>query len=126
METVKISVDVIIDLSQSARAFLTNLFGGSAEKVATPILAPAQIEVPKVSASEPIAVEPETPNAEQPGTTSPEHSIDELRKELAAKVNSNREAIKAKLTAFGAKSLTTLAKDKYDEMFNFLISLTNG
>lgn len=51
--------------------------------------------------------------------------IEELRAVLKDKVNTHREAIKAKLNELGAPSVTKLAADKYEEMYNFLTSLPN-
>ena len=50
-------------------------------------------------------------------------SIEDVRGALTAKVNDHRETIRAKLTEFGAKSVTTLDSSKYQEMYDFLNSL---
>lgn len=50
-------------------------------------------------------------------------SIEDVRAALTAKVNDHRETIRAKLTEFGAKSVTTLDPAKYQEMYDFLNSL---
>lgn len=50
-------------------------------------------------------------------------SIEDVRGALTAKVNDHRETIRAKLTEFGAKSVTALDPDKYQEMYDFLNSL---
>lgn len=49
--------------------------------------------------------------------------IEDVRKVLASKVNDHRDAIKEKLNELGAPSVTKLAKEKYQEMYDFLISL---
>lgn len=50
-------------------------------------------------------------------------SIEDVRGVLTTKVNDHREAIRAKLNEFGAKSVTTLDPSKYNEMYEFLKSL---
>lgn len=136
MEPIKISIDVNLNVSESAKAFFVALFGGCQCNIpvepvdATPSVtqaakpAPTQPAAP-VKTSEPAKPAQSAPAAPAPSTPAagPKHTLDELRKELASKVNSHREAIKTKLTAYGAKSLTTLTEDKYNEMFDFLTSL---
>ena len=144
MEPIKISIDVNFNVSESAKAFFAGLFGGCSYPCNTPVepvdptpsvtqaakkgdgTQPAPTQ-PAASAPTPEPAKPaqSAPAAPAPNTPAagPKHTLDELRKELAAKVNSHREAIKTKLTAYGAKSLTTLAKENYDEMFDFLTSL---
>ena len=62
--------------------------------------------------------------ATQPAATQPAHkNIEDVRTALAKKVNTHRDVIKAKLNEFGAPSVTKLDPDKYDDMYNFLMSL---
>lgn len=50
-------------------------------------------------------------------------TLDELRTLLSEKVGDHRESIKNKLKELGAASVSTLAEDKYEELFNFLDTL---
>ena len=137
MEPIKISVDVNVKISESTQAFVRSLF--SCTQIAQPLPSATQVArsveietqtVPtqpaaSVPTPEPAKPAPSAPAAPAPRTpaTGPAHNLDELRKMLASKVNSHREAIKNKLTAYNAKSLTTLGKEHYDDMYNFLESL---
>lgn len=126
METIKISVDVNVNFSEAVQAFFRSLLGGCSCKAAIPEV--KQVKsipgTPSCDKAEETRTTPVIPVTEPtPASNAPKHTIEELRKELAAKVNNHREAIKAKLNAFGAKSLTVLSEDKYDEMYNFLVSL---
>lgn len=49
--------------------------------------------------------------------------IEDVRKILATKVNDHRNEIKEKLNELGAPSVTKLAPEKYQEMYDFLNSL---
>lgn len=128
MEPIKISIDVNLNVSESTRAFFVNLFGGNqSNKPLTRVDTTPAPTQPAASAPtlEPVKTAPSAPVAPAPSTpvSTPAHTIDELRKALASKVNVHRAAIKAKLQAYGAESLTTLAKENYNEMYDFLASL---
>lgn len=103
MEAMKISVEVSVNFSESTQQFIKSLFGGACQ--CSNSVAPAKHEEPKKA----------------PVATS--KTIEDVRAELAKKVNDHRDAIKAKLTEFGAPSVTKLDPSKYDEMYNFLTSL---
>lgn len=103
METIKISVEVSVNLSENTQKFLTSLFA-----------APAQTQ----SAAKPA---PSVPAA--PAASSASKSIEDVRGMLAEKVNEHRDVIKQKLNELGAPSVTKLDPAKYDEMYNFLESL---
>lgn len=60
---------------------------------------------------------------EQPEAEEGEHTLDELMKMLRDKFEGNQSTIKAKLTEFGAASLSKLDPEHYDEMFDFLSQL---
>ena len=100
MESIKISVEVSVNLSESTQDFIKSLFVATVSK-------------PAVSVEAKPVVEPTTPAV----------SIEDVRQELVKKVNAHREEIKAKLTEFGAPSVTKLDPSKYEEMYNFLTSL---
>ena len=133
MDTIKISVDVNINFSESAQAFLKGIFSQQPKQ---------NVEVASVEPSKPAAQQVPTPSAETAKTqkpagnvssapAAPAHSthassaikIDQVRKALAEKVNDHRAAIKAKLEEFGAPSVTKLDPAKYEEMYNFLEQL---
>jgi len=95
METIKISVEVSVNLSENTQKFLTSLFGN--------------------------AIAPSAPAA--PAASSASKSIEDVRGMLAKKVNEHRDVIKQKLNELGAPSVTKLDPAKYDEMYNFLESL---
>ena len=142
METVKISVDINVNLSESTQEFIKNLFSvgvKASEPVvkesATEVTEPKRTRKKKVeSTPEPEAEAPAEPEAEapaepeaeapaEPEAEAPAVSIEDVRKVLAEKVNEHRAAIKDKLIELGAPSVTKLDPSKYEEMFNFLKSL---
>ena len=130
METIKVSVDVNIDFSENAKAFLSSLFGQqpkcntqvtkqveSAQHAITQSAQPTNAQ-PVAKPAQPAPAAPTT------STTAPSAiKIDQVRKALAEKVNDHRAAIKAKLEELGAPSVTKLDQAKYEEMYNFLIQL---
>lgn len=78
----------------------------------------AKVEAPKAEAPAEEAPAEEAPKAEAPAVT-----VDDVRRELAKKVGTHREAIKEKLNSLGAPSVTKLNPEKYQEMFDFLKAL---
>lgn len=133
MDTIKISVDVNINFSENAQAFLKSIFSQQPKQ---------NVEVASVEPSKPAAQQVPTPSAETAKTQKPAGNvssapaaparsthassaikIDQVRKALAEKVNDHRAAIKAKLEEFGAPSVTKLDPAKYEEMYNFLEQL---
>lgn len=141
MEPIKVSVDVNVDISESAKAFITAIFAKSsttAHEAPATSAKPAH-EAPATtakSASEAPATTakpaPEAPaTSAKPATPAPTPTptpthaitIEDVRKALSEKVNAHRNEIKDKLSALGAPSVTKLDSSKYDEMYNFLKSL---
>lgn len=142
METVKISVEVSVNLSENTQNFIKSLFGGAMVTATTqkpapaagvastkpaPQLKPAQAPKPQAPAAAPVPTKPAaTPAPGAPAAqavSSASKSIEDVRKMLAQKVNEHRGVIKQKLNEFGAPSVTKLDPSKYDEMYNFLESL---
>lgn len=144
METIKISVEVSVNLSENTQKFLTSLFATgvpSGAQVAASVSKPAPV-APAKPAPQPApapAPKPQAPAA-APAPTKPaatpapgasaaqaassaSKSIEDVRAMLAKKVNEHRDVIKQKLIEFGAPSVTKLDPAKYDEMYNFLESL---
>ena len=109
MEAIKISVEVSVNLnlSENTQQFITSLL-----RTLTPI-------GPCVSSEEAAPIQEAAPVQEATSSL----DIEDLRTCLKDKVNEHREAIKQKLTELGAPSVTKLDKSKYQEMYDFLISL---
>lgn len=53
----------------------------------------------------------------------PSVSLDDIRSNMSKKVADHREALQKKLKEFGAKNITTLPEDKYDEFNQFILDL---
>ena len=150
METVKISVEVSVNLSENTQKFLTSLFATgvpSGAQVASSVSKPASAALAKLastkptpqpaapaqtqSAAEPAAEPASSAPAAEPASSAPaaepassaSKSIEDVRGMLAKKVNEHRDIIKQKLNDLGAPSVTKLDPAKYDEMYNFLESL---
>lgn len=136
METIKISVEVSVNLSENTQKFLTSLFG-NAIAPSTPVAsaskpAPAAPAKPAPAKPTPQPAAPaQTQSAAKPAPSAPaapaassaSKSIEDVRGMLAKKVNEHRDVIKQKLNELGAPSVTKLDPAKYDEMYNFLESL---
>lgn len=130
METIKINVEVNVNLSESTQKFLTSLLSSPTLIPAAPAV-PAQPVQTKPAApaqpAQPAQTKPAAPAAPSapaaPAASSATKSIEDVRKMLSEKVNTHREVIKQKLNEFGAPSVTKLDPSKYDEMYNFLASL---
>ena len=150
METIKISIEVSVNLSESTQNFIKSMFGNaiapsapaaSASKPAPTTPAPS---APAAPASKPAPTTPapakptpqpaapvQTQSAAEPAPSAPaapaassaSKSIEDVRGMLAKKVNEHRDVIKQKLNELGAPSVTKLDPAKYDEMYSFLESL---
>ena len=145
METIKISVEVSVNLSENTQNFIKSLFAAglpSGAQVAAAVVqkpapvapakpapqpAPAPAPKPQAPAAAPAPTKPAaTPAPGAPAAqvaSSASKSIEDVRAMLAKKVNEHRDVIKQKLSELGAPSVTKLDPAKYDEMFNFLESL---
>lgn len=133
METIKISVEVSVNLSENTQKFLTSLFGNAiapsapaapASKPAPTTPAPAKpTPQPAAPAQTQSAAKPAPSAPAAPAASSASKSIEDVRGMLAKKVNEHRDVIKQKLNELGAPSVTRLDPAKYDEMYNFLESL---
>lgn len=128
METIKISVEVSVNLSENTQKFLTSLFGNAIapSAPAAPASKPAPAKPtprPAAPAQTQSAAEPAPSAPAAPAASSASKSIEDVRGLLAKKVNEHRDAIKQKLNELGAPSVTKLDPAKYDEMYNFLESL---
>lgn len=136
METIKISVEVSVNLSENTQKFLTSLFGNaiapSAPVASVSKPAPAALAKPAPTKPTPQPAAPaQTQSAAEPAPSAPaapaassaSKSIEDVRGMLAKNVNEHRDVIKQKLNELGAPSVTKLDPAKYDEMYNFLESL---
>ena len=134
METIKISVEVSVNLSENTQKFLTSLFGNAIapSAPAAPASKPAALAKPAPTKPTPQPAAPaQTQSAAEPAPSAPaapaassaSKSIEDVRGMLAKKVNEHRDVIKQKLNKLGAPSVTKLDPAKYDELYNFLESL---
>ena len=136
METIKISVEVSVNLSENTQKFLTSLFGNAIapSAPAAPASKPAPTAPAKPAPAKPTpqpAAPAQTQSAAKPAPSAPaapaassaSKSIEDVRGMLAKKVNEHRDVIKQKLNELGAPSVTRLDPAKYDEMYSFLESL---
>ena len=139
METIKISVEVSVNLSENTQNFIKSLFGNAIAPSAS--AAPAAKPAPSAPATpaKPAPAKPtpqpaahaQTQSAAKPAPSAPaapaassaSKNIEDVRGMLAEKVNEHRDEIKQKLNELGAPSVTKLDPAKYDEMYNFLESL---
>ena len=136
METIKISVDVCVNLSESTQNFIKSLLTcsvsakpsaqaptsePSAQAPAAPTSEPAKPAASPVPAKPAASPAPGEPVAQT--ASSATKSIEDVRTMLASKVNEHRSEIKEKLNELGAPSVTKLDPSKYDDMYNFLESL---
>lgn len=137
METIKISVEVSVNLSENTQNFIKSLFGNAPSASAAPAAksapsAPATPAKPAPAKPTPQPAAPaQTQSAAKPAPSAPaapaassaSKNIEDVRGMLAEKVNEHRDEIKQKLNELGAPSVTKLDPAKYDEMYNFLESL---
>lgn len=125
MEPIKVSVNVTVDFSESAKAFVTALFAKSSTNASEAHAAPAKPAAQAKPASEaPTATaKPAAPAKPVTSTQASTITIEDVRKALSEKVNAHRNEIKDKLSALGAPSVTKLDQSKYQEMYDFLITL---
>ena len=106
METIKISVDVNVNLSKETLAVIAAVMGEASPS-----------KTKKLAKTIKEDVKPEKEDVK------PEKQLEVLRSLLRDKVADHREEIKAKLNDLGAASLTKLDPEKYSDMYRFLISL---
>lgn len=145
METIKISVEVSVNLSENTQNFIKSLFASNAlvNRVAADNYDPSQEDFAqankKPAPAKPAPAKPtpqpaapaQTQSAAKPAPSAPaapaassaSKSVEDVRGMLAKKVNEHRDVIKQKLNELGAPSVTKLDPAKYDEMYNFLESL---
>jgi hypothetical protein len=137
METIKISVEVSVNLSENTQNFIKSLFTGAnpAHVAAKPAQASAPAKPAAPAPAKPVTPTPTATAAPAPSkpaatpapaaqaASSANKSIEEVRGMLAKKVNDHRGVIKQKLEELGAPSVTKLDPTKYNEMYDFLAAL---
>ncbi len=150
METIKISVEVSVNLSESTQNFIKSMFAAGipsgaqvaaqpaqpaapqpAQPAPTKPVAPAAPSAPAAPAqpaqpaapAQPAPAAPAAPAPAAPAASSANKSVEDVRAILARKVNAHRDVIKQKLNELGAPSVTKLDPAKYDEMYDFLVNL---
>lgn len=132
MDSIKLNmtINVNVDLSQSTKDFLAELFKVRNACAPAPVPVTAvEKKVEQVPAPAPAPAPEVEKKVEQAPAPAPavekktEVSIEDVRKVLAEKVNDHRETIKNKLTELGAPSVTKLAPSAYGVMLEFLKSL---
>lgn len=136
METIKVAVEVSVNLSENTQNFIKSLFTGVPHAISAPATAtvakPAEkpVEEKKSDTKKPVepaqtkqSAEPAPSAPAVPAASSASKTIEDVRRLLAKKVNDNREEIKNKLNELGAPSVTKLNHEKYDEMYEFLNQL---
>lgn len=128
MENFKISVDVNVKFSEETIKAIASIFSSASSTVttqapATQAPATAKPEIKPAPAAPAATAAPATAAPAAPAKPA-SISIDEVRAVLVNKVNAHREEIKNKLTELGAPSVTKLDPSKYEEMLNFLNSLS--
>ena len=94
-----------------------------APKAEVPAEEAPKAEVPAEEAPKAEVPAEEAPKAEAPKAEALAVTVDDVRRELAKKVGTHREAIKQKLNSLDAPSVTKLNPEKYQEMFDFLKAL---
>lgn len=101
MDSIKISVDVNVHLSEKTEGFILDLVKSIVSDVVK--AAPAAQAAPAAPAST--------------------LTIDDVRKVVASKAAAHRNEVKAKLTELGAKNVTTLDPSKYQALVDYLNTL---
>ena len=114
METIKMSLEITLNFSKSAQAFIKSLITAQNG-------APDKPE--KATPDKPEKAAPDKPEKATPDKPENNVTIEDVRIELAKKVKDHRDEIKQKLNEFGAPSVTKLNPEKYNEMIEFLNTL---
>lgn len=98
MDSIKISVDVNVHLSEKTEGFILDLVKS---------IMPDAVKAPAAPAA----------------PAAPTLTIDDVRKVVASKAAAHRDEVKAKLTELGAKNVTTLDPGKYQALVDYLNTL---
>ena len=131
METIKVAIEVSVNLSENTQNFIKSLFTGSIQAPATSTKQEETSVEEKKPVTQKIAEPAQTKQSAEPAHSAPaaqaassaSKTIEDVRGLLAKKVNDHRDEIKNKLNELGAPSVTKLNPSKYDEMYDFLNNL---
>lgn len=142
METIKISVDVNINLSNDVKQFIASLFSCNQRNCGTkptPIETPTEPAKPAAPAKPAPATPAEKPGpaekpspsnapvaekpAEKPADKAPV-TIEQIRAAVSKKSKTHYEKLKEKLSSYGATGVGSLAKEHYEEFFEYVNSLS--
>lgn len=131
METIKVAIEVSVNLSENTQNFIKSLFTGSIQAPAVSTKQEETLVEEKKPVTQKIAEPAQTKQSAEPAHSAPaaqaassaSKTIEDVRGLLAKKVNDHRDEIKNKLNELGAPSVTKLNPSKYDEMYDFLNNL---
>ena len=131
METIKVAIEVSVNLSENTQNFIKSLFTGSIQAPAASTKQEETSVEEKKPVTQKIAEPAQTKQSAEPAHSAPaaqaassaSKTIEDVRGLLAKKVNDHRDEIKNKLNELGAPSVTKLNPSKYDEMYDFLNNL---
>ena len=98
MDSIKISVDVNVHLSEKTEGFILDLVKS---------IMPGVVKAPAAPAA----------------PAAPTLTIDDVRKVVASKAAAHRKEVKAKLIELGAENVTTLDPGKYQALVDYLNTL---
>lgn len=82
-----------------------------------------KVDEPKEEPKQETQSAPENSETKSEEGSKPKNDITVIRKKLSEKVGTNRDAIKDKLTEFGAANVTTLDEKHFDDFYTFLEGL---
>ena len=124
MEPIKIQIDVQVNFSTDVQKFIKSLFFNDMIEAPTQEAKPAPTQEAKPAPTQETKPKAESAKAKPAESSAAAIDIEMVRAALTKKVNAHRPEIKEKLTELGAPSVTKLDPAKYQEMYNFLESLS--
>lgn len=132
MDTIKISVDVNVHLSEKTENFISSLVSklisapaAPAAQASAPAAQATKTEKPAPAAQATKTEKPATvaaPAAQAPAAKT-ELTINDVRSVVASKAATHRNEIKSKLAELGAQNVTTLDPSNYQAFVDYLNSL---
>lgn len=137
METIKVSVDINVNLSDATKQFLISLFlpthgcrcntavtehVQAAGTQAAPATAPVKQDETKVSTQAAAQVAKPAPAA-KPAEQKSDITIAMVRAIVSEKAENHKEELRNKLKELGASNVTSLDPAKYEEFYNYAKSL---
>ena len=120
MDSIKISVDVNVHLSEKTEGFILDLV----KSIMSDVAKAAPVASAPAAPAAPAASAPAAPAASAaPAAPASTLTINDVRKVVASKAAAHRNEVKAKLTELGAKNVTTLDPSKYQALVDYLNTL---